>query len=51
MVKMKVGNYWDDWKGLTNPLYKHLPKVINRVHGKIRWLNFDLHPATEPYEI
>ena len=44
-------NYWDDWEGLTSGV--KLPKVIR---GKlwarwIPWVNFDWHPAEEPYEI
>lgn len=39
-------NYWTDWIGLG-------PKIIKGSLGAvmIRWMNFDWHPAREPYEI
>ncbi len=39
------GNYWDDWIGLKSPVYRFIPKHIS--FG----LNFDRHPALQPYEI
>ena len=39
------GNYWDDWIGLTSSAYRLFPKHIK--FG----LNFDWHPAYQPYEI
>jgi parallel beta-helix repeat protein len=40
------GNYWDDWIGIG-------PKIIQGRLGKIwfPWVNFDWHPAQEPYNI
>ncbi|MGF3554617.1 MAG: right-handed parallel beta-helix repeat-containing protein [Thermoplasmatota archaeon] len=40
------GNYWTDWIGLG-------PKLIKGKLGEmiIPWVNFDLHPAHEPYSI
>ena len=39
-------NYWTDWIGLG-------PKLIKGKLGEmiIPWVNFDLHPAKEPYDI
>ena len=39
-------NYWDDWCGFG-------PKLIKGQIGKllIPWVNFDWHPAKEPYDI
>jgi parallel beta-helix repeat protein len=39
------GNYWDDWIGLKSPEYRLLPKYIPS------GVNFDWHPAHQPYEI
>jgi len=40
-----VENYWDDWFGIG-------PKIIfGRVFEFIIWVNFDWHPAKEPYDI
>jgi len=39
------GNYWTDWVGLG-------PKLIKGKLGQvIPWVNFDWHPAQEPYNI
>jgi parallel beta-helix repeat protein len=38
------GNYWDDWIGLKSPMNRVFPKHIK--FG----LNFDWHPAYQPYE-
>jgi parallel beta-helix repeat protein len=35
-------NYWDDWKGIG-------PKII--LGYGFQWVNFDWHPAQEPYDI
>ncbi|MBE3094066.1 MAG: right-handed parallel beta-helix repeat-containing protein [Actinobacteria bacterium] len=35
-------NYWDDWKGIG-------PKII--LGYGFAWVNFDWHPAKEPYDI
>ena len=35
-------NYWDDWKGIG-------PKII--LGYGFTWVNFDWHPAQEPYDI
>jgi len=45
------GNYWDDWIGLKNPLFRCFPKVIKRTFGIVRWYVFDWHPAKKPYII
>jgi len=40
-------NYWDKWIGFG-------PKLIfGRIglNGLIPWVNFDWHPAEEPYDI
>jgi parallel beta-helix repeat protein len=40
-------NFWDDWKGYG-------PKIINGYLGyfiRIKLINFDWHPAREPYNI
>jgi parallel beta-helix repeat protein len=40
-------NYWDDWSGIG-------PKIIFGIiyiFIKIPWINLDLHPAKEPYDI
>jgi len=44
-------NYWDDWIGLKIPFLTFIPKGIIGFFGSFRWLNFDWHPAFEPYEI
>jgi len=38
-----VRNYWDDWFGIG-------PKII-KSEDNILWVNFDWHPAREPYDI
>jgi parallel beta-helix repeat protein len=42
-------NYWSNWIGfkLTQPGFQKFPKVIFGVMG----INFDWHPATQPYNI
>ena len=46
------GNYWDDWSGKGFHIIKGgftddcLPYVVT-----IPWINFDFHPAQEPYDI
>jgi len=48
------GNYWDDWIGHKNPLYKIFPKIIKGIltrSNKFPILAFDWHPAKEPYKI
>jgi len=37
-------NYWDNWIGFG-------PKIIFGRLGPIPWINFDWHPAEEPYPI
>jgi parallel beta-helix repeat protein len=41
-------NYWDDWSGIG-------PKIIWGIFPRklifIPWINFDWHPASEPYDI
>ncbi|UCD13235.1 MAG: right-handed parallel beta-helix repeat-containing protein [Thermoplasmatales archaeon] len=48
-------NYWDNWIGLTNPSFSKFPKIIFgafiRSRIPISWLQFDWHPAKEPYDI
>ena len=45
-------NYWDNWFGLHNPQYDFLPKVIiGCLIPTILWVNFDFHPAKEPFEM
>ncbi|PNX53688.1 MAG: hypothetical protein BV458_03265 [Thermoplasmata archaeon M9B2D] len=36
-------NYWNDWQGLG-------PKLIKGKLSVIPWMNFDWHPAQEPYD-
>lgn len=42
-------NYWSNWIGfkLTQPLFQKFPKVI----GGLLRLNFDWHPAKQPYNV
>ena len=44
-------NYWDNWIGLKFdlPIFQKFPKVIISILPP--WLNFDWHPAQEPYDI
>ena len=53
-------NYWDDWIGLkwNGPIAQKLPKVLvcyllpwNTGLSAFPYLNFDWHPAQEPYDI
>jgi parallel beta-helix repeat protein len=39
------GNYWDDWIGLKSAVLSLFPKHI------MSGLNFDWHPAHQPYEV
>jgi len=41
-------NYWDDWNG-RGP--KIIPGIFQRKLIFIFWINFDWHPAQEPYDI
>jgi parallel beta-helix repeat protein len=42
-----VNNYWDTWIGIgPKIIYGHIDKL-----GIIPWVNFDWHPAQEPYDI
>ncbi len=44
-----INNYWDDWnKILPRPIYGEIE--INPDYMAIPWINFDWHPAKEPYE-
>jgi len=55
------GNYWDNWIGLRNEAFSSYPKIIlgRRAHSSLYfdfiiytpWVQFDLHPAQEPYDI
>jgi parallel beta-helix repeat protein len=46
------GNYWDNWIGVKFPRIKLIPKLILcKRFFVIPWINFDLHPAKEPYDI
>jgi nitrous oxidase accessory protein len=44
-------NYWDNWIGIKINLsiFQKFPKVI--ISSSIPWINFDWHPAQEPYDI
>jgi len=55
-------NYWDNWVGLKNKFFiRHIPKMIVGLHRGIyvpfqhfnfpSYVNFDWHPAQEPYNI
>jgi len=51
-------NYYDDWIGLQNIMYKKCPKLIVGFRKPLyKYLNifptikFDWHPATTPYEL
>ncbi len=46
-----LGNYWDDWIGLKfhGPICQKFPKIIP-AHSP-PFVNFDWHPAKEPYAI
>ncbi len=50
-----TNNYWDDWnKNLPRPIYGRIE--INPLEDPnpwitIPWINFDWHPAREPYDI
>lgn len=48
-------NYWDNWVGVKYKFIKFLPKIITGKHFEhfsfTLLLNFDWHPAKEPYEI
>jgi len=45
-------NYWDNWIGLKINLsiFQKFPKVIVG-QTMITWINFDRHPAKEPYDV
>jgi parallel beta-helix repeat protein len=46
------GNYWDNWIGVKFPRIKRIPKLILcKRFFVVPWINFDLHPAKEPYDI
>jgi len=40
------GNFWDDWIGLKFSFLNFFPYLVN-----FRSLNFDMNPASEPYDI
>ena len=42
-----LGNYWDNWPGLIpKPIFGRIG-----IFGFIPWLNFDWHPAKQPYDM
>ena len=41
-------NYWENWKGYGQ---KFIFGRIGIFYGRIPWINFDWHPAKEPYDI
>jgi parallel beta-helix repeat protein len=49
-------NYWDDWIGLSSPLFWWIPKFIEGeimlgIDKSIKCFNFDFNPVKEPYYI